>query len=802
MWMLCWSSMRKKKIQNGLIALLIMLATLLLTTAVLVIVNTGNIYSDMHKKSNGVHQILTMGKKYHDPQKVHQWWSEQEGLQATDLIPFRNLSGIIHEGEEINNQYLFMMKTGVQPTAIDQLMFAEGLSTPLPEQGTIWISTSLAYSKGISLGDRLGFNTGERVLEYTVSAVVVDLPFGAPFSVNPRIWMNPADYDEQMASMPGEEQYMIGLRYDHYDNSSAIWNEFEQYLGTPYLETKREFADISAFYLIMNKIIGFVMIFLGIVMMLVALFTIGFTISDTIIANYRSIGVFKSIGLSSGKTLAAYIIQYAIITIISIIPGVLLSFLLSGFIVDSSMTYLKVDRSWLPIGGIPVGWAVGNFIIMLVVVCVWLYARKTRHIEPVQAIRYGMSEAENNKRTKRLVSSRHHSRQGLGNMPLPLVIALRSIRKNTRGAVVMLILMMITSSVLVFGSMLLNSIVNIGQTSPQWGYDNSDATVTVFNESQFSKAEFNEDLRSDPRVDNIGWIRDKTGVFPLAPTASGSQQGDFSSLNINISVLDGSYDESGFTVLDGRNPRNRNEIALGMNVASRLGVGPGDVTDVYLDGKKQTLLVSGIYQAIANMSYSARITADVITSSSSEYNDAEIAFINLHDKSDLNTLVQELNEKYKKSLTVTTQQELLYSVYKEATSVLMLPMVFMGLLFSVVTFLIIYSICRIELRKESKTYGIYKSLGMTSRKIRFSIALGIVILAVIGACVGMVCGIYVLPLILENILIPYGIKEFPLIFNAGGIVAVLFIGICSAVLGSWLSSKLIVTTSPRILVVE
>ncbi|MNC63282.1 FtsX-like permease family protein [compost metagenome] len=132
----------------------------------------------------------------------------------------------------------------------------------------------------------------------------------------------------------------------------------------------------------------------------------------------------------------------------------------------------------------------------------------------------------------------------------------------------------------------------------------------------------------------------------------------------------------------------------------------------------------------------------------------------------------------------------------------MLPLGFMGLLFSIVTFMIIYSICRIELRKESKTYGIYKSLGMTSRKIRFSIALGIIILAVIGACVGTVCGIYVLPLILENILNTYGLKELPLIFNTGGITAVLLIGICSAMLGSWLSSKMIVTTSPRILVVE
>ncbi|MNW42612.1 FtsX-like permease family protein [compost metagenome] len=798
-WMLCWSFLRKKKLQNGLISILIMLATLLLTTAVLVIVNTGNIYSEMHKKTNGAHQILTMGEKYHDPVKVHEWWNHHEEVQASELMPYRNLSGIFFEGKEVANQFLFMMKTGVQPMAVDELTFAEGVETQLPQEGTVWISTSLAYSKGISVGDNLGFKTGYHDIKLTVSAIVIDLSFGAPFSTNSRIWMNPEDYDEEFASLSGKDQYMMGLRFDNYDNNTAIWKEFEQYLGTPYLETKREFEDLSAFYLIINKIIGFVMVFLGVVMMLVALSTIGFTISDTIIANYRSIGVFKSLGLSSARTISTYIIQYAIVTIVSIVPGVLVSFLLSGIIVSSSMTYLKSETSWIPEGGIPIGWSVGNFIIILVLLFVWLYANKTRNIEPVQAIRYGMSEEDNSKWTRRLHSSRRSSRLGLGRLPIILVIAWRNIRKNRRGSIVMLTLTTITSSVLVLGYVLLSSVMNTGQTAPQWGYDDSHAAATIFNKSEFSEENFNRDLLADSRVETIGWIGEKIGVLPLEQS---HQQGGYSSLNIYVSVLRGSYDTFGFSVLEGRNPRNRNEIALGMNVARRLGVVPGDVTDVYLDGKKRTLMVSGIYQAIANMSYSARITADVVTSNPSDYSDADIVLINLHEKSEVDTLVQELNEKYKKSLTVVTQQTLLDSVYSEATSVLMLPFIIMGLLFSVVTFLIIYSICRIEIRKESKTYGIYKSLGLTSRKIRWSITSGIVILSLMGACVGAICGVFVLPLILENILTAYGIKELPLVFGGGGILAVMFISILSATFGSWLSSKIIGNTSPRILVVE
>ena len=51
--------------------------------------------------------------------------------------------------------------------------------------------------------------------------------------------------------------------------------------------------------MIINKIIGFIMIAFGIAMLLVSLFVIGFSISDAILTNYRTIGVIKSLGLSS-----------------------------------------------------------------------------------------------------------------------------------------------------------------------------------------------------------------------------------------------------------------------------------------------------------------------------------------------------------------------------------------------------------------------------------------------------------------------------------------------------------------------
>lgn len=137
------------------------------------------------------------------------------------------------------------------------------------------------------------------------------------------------------------------------------------------------------------------------------------------------------------------------------------------------------------------------------------------------------------------------------------------------------------------------------------------------------------------------------------------------------------------------------------------------------------------------MSYSARIVADVVKMNNPDYSNLDTALINIEDNRDSDQIVNELNEEYKVSASAVSQQTLLEAVYKQAVASLILPMSIMGLLFTGVTIIIVYSISRINIRKESKTYGIYKSIGLTSTKIRLSVTLGIVAVSAIGAVIGV-----------------------------------------------------------------
>ncbi|WP_145410570.1 ABC transporter permease [Paenibacillus xylanexedens] len=797
MWRLSLSYLRQNKTQNGFSTLLILLSTLLVATAVIILANTGNLFKEMHDRTHGSHQILSFEKNLNDPEAVYRWWQAQEHLDVSPLLQYRTLSGITFDGLDIPNLYLYMIDTPAPPWDVDQLVFASGLQPTLPEQGSVWIPTSMANSYHIAIGDTISFRAGSTNLNLTVSNIVVDVPYGAPFTNTARVWMNPTDYQHDVQVLAGNDNYMFGIHFDDYSTNSRYWEKYNLEHDVPFLETKMEFESISSFYLIINQIIGFIMIFLGVVMLVIALVTIGFTISDAILANYRTIGILKSLGLTSHKMIGTYVIQYAMLSLVAILPGLMLSIWISKPLISISVSSLRADGGDIPMQGIGAALLVGALLFAMVILFVILYANKARHIEPVQAIRYGMSEADHIRTAHRMNTPFFHS-IGFSRYPVSVVIAFRNLMKNIRSSALILLLTMMASAVLVLGYVVVTSVSGIYQTAAKWGYDNANIAAVVVNKGSFSREQLEQVLDQDPRIQNVGWQGNTSGVIHPDTLVDTQSQ----SISLFLSVLDGSYDELGFENLRGANPRLENEISIGVNIARTYHKDLGDLIELNIEGQKRTFVITGIYQAIANMSVSGRITMDAMHSVNSNYNDVDVAFINVNDSVQVEPVVHELNEQFKDSTSVVTQKTLLDSVYAEAAGILVYPMALIGLLFILVTFIIIFSTCRISIRKESRTYGIYKSIGLTSNQIRCSIAMGIVVLSFIGALLGIVIGIYVLPVLLELVLSGYGIVELPLILNWAGILLFACLTALAAAYGSWVSSRVIRNSSPRNLVIE
>ncbi|MGG3282357.1 FtsX-like permease family protein [Paenibacillus solani] len=799
-WKLCWSNLIIKKVQNGFMAIIIMLSAFLLTTAVLVINNTNRVYEDMHAKTHGAHQILRLENGIHDPGQVQQWWAAQEGVTASYMMRYRYLSSMSHAGEEIPNVDLFMMNTPKGPFSVDKLLFVQGEERKAPEPGTAWIPTSLAYSNDIEVGDPIEFKTDKDTFQLRVAAVVIDISYCSPFATSGRIWMNEQDYDAHMSPLQGEDMYMIGLRFDDYSQNRAYWEGFERALGGPYLESVKDYENISSYYMIANRVISFIMVFLAVVMISVALYTLGFTISDAILSSYRTIGIIKSIGLTSFKVVSVYVSQYTLLALVSVIPGIGLSFFFSNQIVNSSMAYLNTGAADMNIQFSAVAIWVGAVVIVAIFLSALMFSYKARSIQPVQAIRYGMSEKKSS-RTSGKGSTGKKNLLNLGALPTEMMIGLRGIKKNARGSTLILVISALSTAVLVFGFIFVYSISSIHGTIGKWGYDSSDLSVRIDNSAVLSYDQLREDILSDARVKNYSRYGDANAVLPINQELSADKKQD--TMGILLTVAEGNYDEIGYENVKGRNPLNDQEISVGVNIARNLNIDLGDPVDIYIEGVKHTLTVTGIYQAIANMAYTGRITADVIKEGSRDYEAVmNTIFINLQDGVSIEDFVNELHLRYGSSIGGASQATLVDEVFSQAVLILILPMSIMVLLFLIITFVIIYSISRIHMKKESRTYGIYKSIGMTSRQIRMSVTTGIFAVSTLGALVGVPLGYACLPPLLNFILADYGIVEVPLIMNGAGVAAMIPLSIMAACLGCWFASRSVRTTSPRILTME
>ena len=789
---LCMSKISRNKKQNIMIALVIILSTLLLSTALAVLRNTGNAYLEKHADLNGSHEILELTEGIYNPDNISGWWDTQEGVTASNMLRYRNMTGFAHNGNDIG-AYLYMTDAANYTGRVDKLLFANGAEQASPEKDSVWIPTSLAYKNNIALGDELAFQTDNGAFVLRVSGIVVDLPYCAPFSSNARVWMNIDDYEQYISLLPGNDSYMMAIRFDNYAESRSYWDAFEAFLGTPYLESVRNFESLSSFYMLINQMIGFVMIFLAVVMMVIAVSSIGFTISDDILSSYKTIGIIKSMGMTSFQSVGVYLLQYAFVAGISVAAGIAGGYFVSGTIVGSSLAYLKADNApvSLRFGGVALGVFVGLMLIILL--CVFAFSYKTRHIKPVQAIRFGASETAYSKSVSGIGGAVSFER-----LPVTLVIGLRAILRKFRSNILIVVISALTTSVLVFSLIFIGSFASIKDTIAMWGYDQSDLTVLTENMSDADYAGFKDSLSSDERVENFNLYSDIGAAVPAVRDTGISAD----SMSVNLSVIDGSYDDTGFANLEGRSPVTAGEISLGVNLAQKYGAEIGETFDIYIQGQRRGFVVTGIYQAISNMAYSGRVCAEAIREIDPGYSFKDIVFVNLRDGVSPAEYAAELNSRYGSAISASTSDELVSGVFSTAVALLITPLGIISVVFILISLVIIYCTCHIGVKKEMRTYGIYKSVGMRSGDIRRSISAGVLILEIIGALPGVAIGIGLLPKLLNMVLSNYGLVRMPMAVNYAGIVIAVAAGVLISSLGARFASKRIRDTSPRILTVE
>jgi len=436
----------------------------------------------------------------------------------------------------------------------------------------------------------------------------------------------------------------------------------------------------------------------AILIFIVSIVIIRFVLWNNILKEYKSIGVYKSLGFTSNQIRNIYLKSFGIVGIIAITAGSLFSIWYINYLVKISIKYIGIYE-----GGINNF----NFIFLTIILMsfvlisnIYLLLRRINKIKPVEAFRIGVTS-----------SKEKFKKSIIKDASSPLSMAINDIFKYKKQNLIIGTVLSLVIYLSVFLVSVNYSMINMKDNAwNMFGLLQGDVTLDFpSGEASYDKAL--EEIKSDPRVLGVRECSFDVGKIAYL---------DVSRYNIKnaqvVTYLYDNYDNNyGFNVSikEGRNPKNKNEIALSEQMLKDANLDIGDYIDIKILGEERSLLITGKYIGMMSNNYNMRMTLDVVPREiRNNLNNLNIN-ITLKDKNDYEVFKNEYKDKYEvcsidtcPSLIATTSKSVI-EIAIPVTTIILLGI----LLFSILNIVNLIIMNNTDNRRNN---AIIKSLGFSN----------------------------------------------------------------------------------------
>jgi len=777
---------KNKKLQNVLISIVLVLSTVIFAAALCTLGNMSDPFQMMFHEHNASHFVIQFDKRLYEPDAIKKWWNDNNNTRnVTEVTQLSGNYKVKVNEEELADQIFFAQITKNNQD-IDTISSVEGNAEFSLESFEALLPTSFANAYGLKKGDSFEISTDKGTFAIKISEIVVDPYYSSNFIHPTRVWVK----EETMKLMFHEEDInlvSLGVKLNNLEELDSDWKRFEDMLDGSFVGYKLTYETIRYSYLVLSQIICGIMIAFSLIVIAVALYIIYLTISNSIILEYQNIGVYKSQGFTNQNIVGVYMLQYVALAIISFIIGIFISTFLTHILLESftkSMGIMNIEP-----GGIILFSLITVLIELIIVVfAVYLSAHSAGKIKPAQAIRYGAPEKEYSK--IKLISI-----QKLCSIPLSMALGIKQMFANRRQSILFVAIFSVTAFVLMFSLNSVTSVQKMGSDLPIWGYDASDIYVEIVNRD-VDVGKLNQVLNENNDVDYVI----KTGMF-----TSGTIPADEHNQSTSVlgTVVAGDMNKLGMINLEGENPVATNEISLAVNTARQYSASVGDDIKIILDGKEHSFKITGIYQSMAEMGQGYRITESGLKEATEDYQLNKYGVF-LKDKSpeSIESYMDEFKSIVGEGVSVYTPEESLGQSFNMIIQYVTLGIGILSAIFLIVLAVIIVNTMLLDIQQEKKMYGILKTCGMLPSELRMSLAWRIVITSVIGLIIGIPVGMVAAPGILNLAMSSMGIVNYPVVINFIDAIYVILIIIAISLLCSWLTSRKVLDTNPKLLLIE
>ena len=672
-----------------------------------------------------------------------------EEIEAMPDVAEVSVQPLIFAGYEINGSYSdnegqLIVYDGSVPYAF---LSSDGSEIPIPviEKGTVYISPALQSSFDVHVGDTIQFefSRSNGIVSLVVAGYFGDAFMGSSMIDMKSFLICEADQASMLdiiasaseADVLGKDGAMLHIwqsedsELSDTDFHKLIQSETDLPLYTEFIYQQE--SILSYMLLLQNILTGFLFSF-SVVLLIICLIIISNSLSSVVEQDKRDMAILKTMGLSGGSIRSIYLKLYGGTVLLGILVGGLPAFAVAKLLAKVMLTSTGLAISIR----FPIGTVTGILLGLLVVFALFLYICTARimRISPMQTLR----ESGN---VKSISSTIHKKYFGVA-------IAIRELLSGKRkylGLCIISILLVLFLSV-------------IGRMG-SWLGPNGEGMMNAFSvaEHDLGVQPFNDTVPMDEIERVIAWYSPIQETYELAMESVTVNGQEYTANVLN--------DTSYFHILQGV-VCGGDEILITDTVASEQGLSIGDTVQVASAGRMETYTVSGIYQCANGMGSNIGMSM----AGYSKIGDIT-GFIWCYHYILENGGVRDYAMKYLqdsyRGIDVHTNS------WSGLSGIVSVMHSLIAVIYFIATILILITVALTAsklLQAETGNMAIYKSLGLSTTRLRQSFSFRFLIVAFIGASVGSIASAIFADTIILHIFRSFGIGEFSSGFNFLGVV--------------------------------
>ncbi|MDF2590208.1 MAG: hypothetical protein K0S41_4049 [Anaerocolumna sp.] len=591
--------LKRKKAMNVILFIFLFVASMLIAGSVNMLYTTITALDTFKKESKVADNMIFTYANENQDKQIREWADTSElvkGLNEETYIYFLTKNVLIPEslGELDYDATLVLGKLPQD----NNLVFNQDNEFFTLQTGEIAIPISMKEQTKLRIGDKITLDISGYKKDFTIKYYIKDAMLGSSLMSLKRVLISDGDYNEFI-----NQPDLVCMKFWSITKESGFsYDDVEKDFGKKSIPTVSIVnSSTVTFTYIMDTVITAIMLIVSIFLIFIAFLILRFTITFTIYEDFKEIGIMKAIGIRNLGIKKVYLVKYLCLAISGGFFGFLASIPFSKFLLLSISNHIMIK-----ITGVNQIIALLSvcFIICITILFCYLCTRKINRLSVIDAIRQG-------KTGERFSSAGRINLHKFTFLSTPVFMSLSDLLNGFKRFAILIITFILGTAIIIIP---INSINTLSDASilKLFGFGQIDFVIS--NEEIFQNALNNqrdEFFNNISKVkDNISEVGYETTIYPEIQqmvTLYGENESDIKSA---LGMKAFNYTTDHYNYLYGTAPKLANEIALTESLTNYFDLEVGDSITCQVRDKKETFIITGIFQAMMNMGSVVRFSDD------------------------------------------------------------------------------------------------------------------------------------------------------------------------------------------------